>query len=294
MHAQALLCNPRKTEPGASCYSRPPVVRAAPFALLTLAVFAAAPLLAQLASPNAEGVAMGHVHLAVRDVDAHKAFWTGIMGGTVVANGPLEMIRFPGVYIVLRKAEKPDPPTGSVVDHFGFVVRDMPAAQAAGLTIQPTQNPNEVYVLTPDTIRLEVYGVPELPVPVQMNHIHYMVADIPGMQAWYAKTFGATAGQRNCVACLPRMVPIEAGDLPGANLSYSRGAADLKPTKGRALDHIGFEVKNLEQFAKKLEAQGIKLEAPVRQLPNTTIKFAFLTDPWGTYIELTEGLAPTQ
>jgi hypothetical protein len=31
---------------------------------------------------------------------------------------------------------------------------------------------------------------------------------------------------------------------------------------------------------------------PVRQVPNTNLKIAFLTDPWGTYIELTEGLAP--
>jgi catechol 2,3-dioxygenase-like lactoylglutathione lyase family enzyme len=241
---------------------------------------------------------MGHVHLAVRDIDAHKAFWTEMMGGTIVKNGPLEMIEFPGVFILLRQAEQPEPPAGSVVNHFGFVVKDMPAAlakwNANNLKIQPTPNPNEVYVLAPDEIRVEVYGIPDLPVPVQMNHIHYNVADIPGMQAWYAKTFGATAGQRACIACLPRKVMIEAGDLPGANLSYSRGAEGLAPTKGRALDHIGFEVKNLEEFAKKLESQGIKLDVPVRQVPNSSIKIAFLTDPWGTYIELTEGLAPVR
>jgi catechol 2,3-dioxygenase-like lactoylglutathione lyase family enzyme len=185
-----------------------------------------------------------------------------------------------------------------VVNHFGFVVKDMPGAlarwNANHLKIQPTPNPNEVYVLAPDEIRVEVYGIPDLPVPVQMNHIHFNVADIPGMQAWYAKTFGATAGQRACIACLPRKVMIEAGDLPGANLSYSRGVEGLAPTKGRALDHIGFEVRNLEEFAKKLESRGVKLDAPVRQLPNSSIKFAFLTDPWGTQIELTEGLASSR
>jgi hypothetical protein len=49
----------------------------------------------------------------------------------------------------------------------------------------------------------------------------------------------------------------------------------------------------LDAFAKKLEAQGIKLNVPVRQIPNSKLKIAFLTDPWGTYIELTQGLAPS-
>jgi catechol 2,3-dioxygenase-like lactoylglutathione lyase family enzyme len=241
---------------------------------------------------------MGHVHLAVSDVDAHKAFWTNMMGGTIVKNGQIELIQFPGTFIMLRKAEAPEPPAGSIVNHFGFVVKDFPAAlakwKANNLKIEPTENPNEVYVEGPDKVRVEVYGIPDLPVPVQMNHIHYNAADIPGIQAWYAKVFGATPGKRPCIACVsaPRM--IDCGDLPGVNLSFSAGAKGLAGTKGRALDHVGFEVKNLDAFAKKLEAQGIKLDSAVRQLPNSTLKIAFLTDPWGTYIELTEGLAPAR
>ena len=137
---------------------------------------------------------MGHVHLAVRDIDAQKTFFVGQLGGTIVQNGPLEMIQFPGVYILLRKADAPEPPAGSIVNHFGLVVKDMPAAlakwKANNVKIEPTQNPNEVYVVGPDAIRVEVYGDPDIKVPVQMNHIHYNVSDIPGMQAWYAKTFG--------------------------------------------------------------------------------------------------------
>jgi catechol 2,3-dioxygenase-like lactoylglutathione lyase family enzyme len=264
----------------------------------SVALLAATPLAAQLAAPNPQGVAMGHVHLSVRDVDAQKAFWTQMMVGKIVQNGSIELIEFPGVFSMLRRADDPAPPAGSIVDHFGFVVKDMPGTlakwKAANIEIQPTNNPHEVFVVGPDNIRVEVYGVPELKVPVEFNHIHYFAFDIPGMQAWYDKTFGATAGQRNCIACLPRIVPVEAGDLPGANLSYSRGAQGLAGTKGRALDHIGFEVKNLEAFVKTLEGQGIKLDAAVREIPNTKLKIAFLTDPWGTYIELTEGLAPAR
>jgi hypothetical protein len=85
---------------------------------------------------------------------------------------------------------------------------------------------------------------------------------------------------------------IEAGDLPGVNLSFSPSDKPRLPTKGRAIDHIGFEVENLDAFVASLESKGVKIEAPVRQVPGTTVKIAFLTDPWGTRIELTEGLAP--
>ena len=64
----------------------------------------------------------------------------------------------------------------------------------------------------------------------------------------------------------------------------------MAPTKGRALDHIGFEVKDLEAFCKKLEAAGVKLDMPYRNIPALSLSIAFLTDPWGTNIELTEGM----
>ena len=63
-------------------------------------------------------------------------------------------------------------------------------------------------------------------------------------------------------------------------------------TKGRYLDHIGFEVKDLDAFAKKLEADGVKFDmAPRDMTKQFGLKIAFITDPFGTYIELTEGLS---
>jgi catechol 2,3-dioxygenase-like lactoylglutathione lyase family enzyme len=263
--------------------------------VVLLAVCLAAGANAQLAPANADGVRMGHMHLFVKDVDAQKAFWTRIMGARIVNDKGLEKIQLPGVYIVLTKTvEDRQPPAGSIVNHFGFVVKDMPGMlakwKANNLTIEPTENPNEAYVTAPDGIRLEVYGVPDLPVAVQMNHIHYNIADIPGMQAWYAKVFGAKPGQRPCVACISKPRMIDTDDLPGVNLSFSAGAATLAGTKGRSLDHIGFDVVDLKAFARRLDAMGLKLDSPVRQPLNSRVKIAFLTDPWGTYIELTEGL----
>jgi hypothetical protein len=74
------------------------------------------------------------------------------------------------------------------------------------------------------------------------------------------------------------------------NLTFTSSTATPAGTKGRALDHIGFEVRNLEDFTKKLESTGVKFDVTYRKVPALGIALAFLTDPWGTYLELTEGL----
>ena len=79
--------------------------------------------------------------------------------------------------------------------------------------------------------------------------------------------------------------------LPGVTLSFSPSQTPTVATQGRALDHIGFEVKNLEAFTKKLEADGIPLTVTYRRVDALNIAIAFIKDPWGTNIELTEGLA---
>src|SRR5271165_5690370 len=258
---------------------------------LIAAAFAVLPACAQLAPPNGAGVTMGHMHLFVKDVEVQKKFWTETMGGTVVQNGPLMLIQFPGTYIMLRQADNTTPPAGSIVDHFGFVWKDLPTTlakwKASGVEIEQATNPNQGYVHGPDGIRVEFFGDPSLSVPVQMYHIHFYPVDIPAMQAWYAKTFGGVPGKRARVAT-PGW--IDCVDVPGVSLSFSQAKTALAPTKGRSLDHIGFDVKDLEAFTKKLEAQGTKLDEPIRMAPNGTTKVAYLTDPWGTRIELTQNL----
>ena len=138
---------------------------------------------------------------------------------------------------------------------------------------------------------MEVFGDPKLPVPVRMDHIHFFLPDVLPMQAWYAKVFGGKPGQRERVAA-PGI--IDCDFFPGEiNLSFGKRDMVPVPTKGRALDHIGFDVTDIDAFAKKLQGMGIQFEAPPRhQVRIRKTRVAFLTDPWGTYIEVTENLAP--
>ena len=50
------------------------------------------------------------------------------------------------------------------------------------------------------------------------------------------------------------------------------------PTRGRVLDHIGFDVKDHAAFVKKIEAEGITLDEPARTSPAGN-RIAFITDP---------------
>ena len=47
---------------------------------------------------------------------------------------------------------------------------------------------------------------------------------------------------------------------------------------------------NLEEFCRQLEAKGVTFDRPYGRVDSLNIAIAFFTDPFGTYIELTEGL----
>jgi catechol 2,3-dioxygenase-like lactoylglutathione lyase family enzyme len=254
-----------------------------------LAVAFAMPAAAQLAPPNAAGVSAGHIHLYVSDVPAQQKFWA-TMGGVATANERLEMIQFPGVFILLRRATTNGGTVGSIVNHLGFVWKDLPAAkakwQAEGYKIESGNDPNHGYILGPDGIRLEFSGDPSLQVPMKIHHIHLYPQDVPAMKAWYAKVLGGVAGTcpdgSDCV------------EVPGVSLAMTKSDTKLEPTTGRSLDHIGFEVKNLPEFLKRMEAEGVNITqglSPSSFVSN--MRFAFITDPWGTKMEITQGIAPS-
>ena len=122
-----------------------------------------------------------------------------------------------------------------------------------------------------------------LPIPIAFHHVHLYVpqgADAAA-KAWYVQTFGGVPGKRS---------NYEAADFPGININFSGQAAAQAPTRGRMLDHIGFEIRNLEALCRQLAARGVKFDVSYVKGPNG-IATAALTDPWGTSIELTEGLS---
>jgi catechol 2,3-dioxygenase-like lactoylglutathione lyase family enzyme len=286
---------------------------------LRLAALAALTLLA-VSSPSAQllsnpdaPIRIAHYHLNVTSVDAHKKFWVDTLGGTALKFQGLDVIRFPDAFVFL-KVQKPTGPTrGTAFDHIGFAVPNVPAVAmklaAAGYQETTGREPAPgtpppaasgtsavygrfAYFVGPDGAKIELVtaAAPNAP-PIVGHHIHFINKQYVEMQQWYMKAFDATLrpGQTDFFI---------GADLPGVgySLNFFRWEGDQTithvPTRGRVVDHVGFEVKNLEEFCKKLEAKGIKLTREYRKKDKAmgNIGTAMITDPWGVSIELTEGL----
>jgi catechol 2,3-dioxygenase-like lactoylglutathione lyase family enzyme len=271
---------------------------------------------AQLAAPNASGVAMGHLHYRVRDVEANKRFWIAL-GGDVRSVRPPSLeasagpdrenvvLKFQDTLVVLERGDSTGGTDGSIVNHVAFRVPELTTVEAAGLKVARLNGfPGVASTNTPEGERIELFenaatnltfaqdagfddaiakrhNRPQT-TPIAFHHVHLYVPEgqVAAAKAWYSKVFGGVPGKRS---------NYDAVDLPGINLNFSAAPKPTVPTKGRMLDHIGFEVRGLAAFCKRLEAMGVTLDVPYNKGP-AGIATAVLTDPWGTSIELTEGL----
>lgn len=270
-----------------------------------LIVTSASPASAQLLAAREAPIAYGHLHLNPTSIPEHKKFWADTLGGTVITIGTnnLEIIRFPNVLIFWRANQAPTGGSkGTTADHIGFSVPNLvpvlTRVRANGFRVvtrdevPPTDEVKDdivtrgttrlAFVMGPDNAKVELVEQPAQTEPVRLHHQHFFGQQNREMRDWYAKVFGATP--RDGGAFL-------SAALPGVALNFSASATPVTGTQGRVYDHIGFEVKNLEEFCKQLEAQGIKLTVTYRKNAALDTAIAFVTDPWGTSIELSEGLA---
>ena len=262
-------------------------------ALLLASTIAAGTASAQPAAFNEVGVTMGHWHIASKDPEANKKIFVG-MGGKLFMPGGQPLMMFPGVYINLALGnEKGEGRTqGSVINHVGFIVDNVQQRVAqwktAGVAVLPGGNNrlDQAFVETPDGVRIEILEDKTQTVPIRNEHVHFSLpeAEIPKAVAWYAKTFGGKPGTR-------ANAPVV--DAPGVQLRFAKADTKQAPTRGRVLDHIGFDVKDHPAFIRKIEPEGIKLDEPVRKAASGST-ITYITDPWGTRIEIIERAPVTQ
>lgn len=90
---------------------------------------------AQIAAPNDAGVAMGHLHYIVRDVEANTAFWVAL-GGEAEQVGETVVVTFPDVLVLLDEGPSSGGTEGSILNHMAFRVQSLAAVAAAGLELE--------------------------------------------------------------------------------------------------------------------------------------------------------------
>lgn len=248
---------------------------------------------------------MGHIHLVVPDPAAMQKTWLSVMGGSAVNAGPLTMVKLPNVFVIMTggaNAAGREGTDGSVVNHVGFSVKSYAAtkakAEAAGLAVRELTPNQQAFVTFPNNVTVEIQEDTSIAADSEFSHFHLSATDPNAAREWYIATFGGEEGQRR--------KGVKGAKMPGGFVDFlgpqgvggkGKAKADApppaapSPSKGRVLDHIGFEVKDLKAFTDGLTSKGTKMDKGLTDVTEKMgLKIAFFTDPNGTYIELTEGL----
>jgi len=276
---------------------------------------------AQLAAPTSAGVSLGAVYYTVPDVAAHKKIWMDNFGAKPVKIGNTEMLKIPGVFIVLTQGQPATATT--LVNHLGIWAKDLDPTRAKLLAAGiPSAMPKAQFIDLPNGLRLEFIDDPAGPELPAAHHIHYFVANAQAGtdgRAWYMKTFGATENSRrngavpSALLTTPdKWISIDftaaggggrgggaprggggapaPGAAPAPAPAPAPAAAGPVSNKGTVLDRFALEVKGIDAFVKKIEADGVKVTKPVSTNADG-LKTAMIVDVLGNDVELIEGLA---
>lgn len=261
-----------------------------PWLMAALALAFAPPAQAQLAPHNAAGVTYGHIHVSTGNLDAMRKMWVDQFGAVLSTKGTFTIAKLPNMMVAFRGTAPTGDINGAAFDHFGLKVPNLAQFlekwKAAGFTVTREFKGSEGFpnavVVGSDGLRFELQEDTSLKVPASAYHLHYRVPEPEKLRDWYVSTFNLTAGKSG------NFLTAEA---PGMRLMFQQvdAAPTVTSTRGRTIDHIGFEVKNLKDFRAGLEAKGVKFDTPYREIPEIGLNISYLFDPLGTYIEITEG-----
>jgi len=280
--------------------------------ILLLLCLAAIPAMAQTRPFNAAGVTAGHEHLAGTDAAAHNAFWTAL-GAVPAQLGTNQILKVPGVFIMFQNAgarggrgaaapaagapaapppaapAPPGPSEGSSVEHLSYKVKSLKDTlaklDAAGTKPAAGATATQAFVLAPNGVKVQLVEDTALPTPIASSEMLMKVSSATDAAAWYEKWFGAR---------IVKQGQSTVAEIPGMNIRFAETKEPVAGTQGRAINHIGLEVKNLEALMKKMTEAGVMVNRAYAAAPATIAplkSLGFITDPWGTYIELNEGFS---
>lgn len=256
--------------------------------------------------PATSPVVFAHVHLTVKDIPATKTLWVDALGGTAVTVGTTEAVKFPGLLVLLHKGEPKGGTKGSTVSIIALEVKDLKATvarlKAAKVKMVTRDVTNIIYTVnddiatipdqqtisaaaqTPDEVSVRLIENKQAAAPIAFRHIHFAPPTVADAIDWYAKAFSARTGDRGF-----GFESLDLGQQTSA-LMFTLAPDKVVGTDGRSLSRIGFEVRGAALLAKKMQGLGGKIVKPFGKSADIGASSVVVSDPWGTLIELTEGL----
>jgi catechol 2,3-dioxygenase-like lactoylglutathione lyase family enzyme len=245
---------------------------------LILALAAAMPALPQnppsataAAAPNAAGVSFLHIHLYVRNVDAQRSFWLALAGGPQEGRG----VRVGTASISITPGEPKGGNAGSAIENVTFRVKDLKDTlarlDAAGGKRMPGGSASSAFVLAPEDIKIELIEDRTIEGVAAYDRVQLNLKSTAEALPWHQKVLGAVAAPGGWT-------------IPGTIVRVTEGKT-APTSKGTSLDHIAFDVGDLEGFLKRLDAAHVSY-LPVTKIANGTRGYTYVMDPGGVYMEL--------
>jgi predicted enzyme related to lactoylglutathione lyase len=247
-----------------------------------------------------------HIHLTVKDVAATKKLLVEGLSGAAATAGSVDAVKFPGLLVLLHKGDPKGGSKGSTVSQIGLEVKDLTkvveglrASKAKMVTREetnmvytvladiatiPDRQTTSAVVQTPDGVSIRLVENKKATAPVSFGYIHFAPVNLGDALDWYSKAFGAKTGDRGF-----GFQSLDLGKQPSA-LMFTLAPDKVDGTEGRSLGRIGFEVRGAALLAQKIQRLGGKIVTPAGKSAATGVTTVVVSDPWGTLIELTEGL----
>lgn len=232
-----------------------------------------------------------HVHLSAPDTKAAAEWYAKHFGGEVTKSGPFDATLF-GEALVKFKAGKPGfgGSQGTSVDHIGFSMpgleEKMKALEADGAKVLgqvrevPAGGFSFAFVEDPWGTKIELIDDAELR---GFHHVHIRVQERDTVLKWFTETFGGEVAPFKNMAALPGI------KYDGMWLLAMESREPVEPIVDRAIEHLGWRMKDIRELAAKLEGQGTKFLVPLRESEGHLM--AFIEGPQGIKIELVEDTA---
>jgi catechol 2,3-dioxygenase-like lactoylglutathione lyase family enzyme len=230
-----------------------------------------------------------HVHIRVPDTAETAEWHRALLGGEVRrGGGPGPSIRYGNGFVGTMPNEGPAPPSDrGVIDHFGIAVSNVPAtverAKEMGAVVdtEPREGvtaPVIAFIVDPWGTRMELLEDPEYP---GVNHVHMMATGADEMRDWFLGLFGGDYVEARGKG---QFHTIRYDDM-WIHISESPDG-ERRPSRGRAIDHIGFSVPSLDEFRTKLARMGME---PYLERPNPPgSDLLFFVGIGGIHFEISE------
>ncbi len=227
--------------------------------------------------------AFHHLHLRAPDPAAAARWYAEQFGGQARTVGEYELALFDGCFFTWYRDGAAAGSVGTAIDHFGWSVPDLEAVMdrlsAAGCKrlVEPRvvgdADLKISFLEDPWGAKLELLEDREL---LGFHHLHLVGPEPLLDRVWWQQTFGGETHTYN--GLVPGL------RFPSMWLLFRASDDALAPTRGRAIDHLGWSTGDVDVAVAGLAARGFEAEEPVRTLgPN---RLAFFVAPRGVRVEL--------